>query len=865
MILTQFDRTIKVVRSDNGGEYFKRELTDFFHSKGIIHQTSCPETPQQNGVAERKNRQLLEVIRSLMIGSSVPTFLWGDALSTAVYVINRTPSSTLFFQRPLDVLANHCMLPPLVKLMPRIFGCVTYVHLSHRHRTKLESRALKCVFVGYGSTQKGYKCYHPDTRRFYTSMDVIFDESKFYYSPTDLTPTCLEDVHHLANHEEVLCFDIKLATLPTSKPSDEDTSTMETPTVIDSCSLDTSTAIDPCSQDSNDHCEKSHQPLDSTLPPSAPVNSSPESLPIPTLQVQPNNSSEICLPSDIAHHALPPRSTRGIPPVKYEPDPKAKVKYPISNYISSHKLSASYASYVCRLSSISIPSTLQEALADSHWTTAMTEEMKALKKNATWDLVTLPTGRKTVGCRWVFAVKHNVDGTIERYKARLVAKGYTQSYGVDYQETFAPVAKLNTVRVLLSLAANKDWPLLQFDVKNAFLHGDLKEDVYMDPPPGISEYEGSTQVCKLRKALYGLKQSPRAWFGRFTQVMKKFGYTQSNSDHTLFIKHKMGKLTALIIYVDDMVVTGDDAEEIHCLQHHLASEFEMKNLGDLKYFLKIEVARSKHGIFISQRKYTLDLLSETGMLGCKPVDNPMEQNHKLFQCSSAGCTDKGRYQRLVGKLIYLSHTRPDIAYAVSVVSQFMHNPRQPHMDAVECILRYLKSSPGKGLLFSKHGHLGVDGYTDADWAGSANDRRSTSGYFTYVGGNLVTWRSKKQSVVSRSSAEAEYRGMAIGVCELLWLKNLMKDLGFSQRTAMNLYCDNKSAIEIAHNPVQHDRTKHVEVDRHFIKEKLEAGIIQFPFVKSEFQLADVLTKAVSNKVFTSCLHKLSMNDIHAPP
>jgi len=242
--------------------------------------------------------------------------------------------------------------------MHRIFGYVTYIHLSHRHQTKLQSRALKCVFVGYGSTQKGYKCYHPDTHRFYTSMDVIFDESKFYYSPTDLTSTCLEDVHHLANHEEVLCFDIKLATLPTSKPSDEDTSTMKTPTAIDSCSLDTSTATDPCSQDSNDHCEKSHQPLDSTLPPSALVNSSLESLSIPTLQVQPNNSSEICLSSDIAHHALPPRSTRGIPPVKYEPDPKAKVKYPISNYISSHKWSASYASYVCKLSSISIPSTL---------------------------------------------------------------------------------------------------------------------------------------------------------------------------------------------------------------------------------------------------------------------------------------------------------------------------------------------------------------------------------------------------------------------------------------------------------------------------------------------------------------------------
>lgn len=215
----------------------------------------------------------------------------------------------------------------------------------------------------------------------------------------------------------------------------------------------------------------------------------------------------------------------------------------------------------------------------------------------------------------------------------------------------------------------------------------------------------------------------------------------------------------------------------------------MKQLGDLKYFLGIEVARSKHGIFLSQRKYILDLLSETGMLGCKPVDTPIEQNHKLFLCLNATPTDKGRYQKLVGKLIYLSHTRPDIAYAVSVVSQFMHDPRKPHMDAVERILRYLKSAPGKGLLFSNHDHLKVEGYTDADWAGSADNRRSTSGYFTFVGGNLVTWRSKKQPVVSRSSAEAEYRGMAYGVCELLWLRNLLKDLGFKPRVEMNLYCD----------------------------------------------------------------------------
>ena len=532
--------------------------------------------------------------------------------------------------------------------------------------------------------------------------------------------------------------------------------------------------------------------------------------------------------------------------------------------MSSQKLSKSYASYVLQLSSVSIPSKMQEALADDRWTNAMAEEMAALEKNATWELVHLPKGKKTVGCRWVFAIKHKADGTVERYKARLVAKGYTQSYGVDYQETFAPVAKLNTVRVLLSLAINRDWPLLQFDVKNAFLHGDLAEEVYMDPPPGIAKYSDATMVCKLKKALYGLKQSPRAWFGRFTKSMKNFGYKQSNSDHTLFLKHRKGKITALIIYVDDMVVKGDDHDEIDCLQQHLTSEFEMKQLGDLKYFLGIEVARSKHGIFLSQRKYILDLLTETRMLGCKPVDTPIEQNHKLFHCLDATSTDKGRYQRLVGKLIYLSHTRPDITYAVCVVSQFMHDPRKPHMDAVERILRYLKSAPGKSLLFTKHNHLKIEGYTDADWAGSADNRRSTSGYFTFVGGNLVTWRSKKQPVVARSSAEAEYRGMAFGVCELLWLKNLLRDLGVNSKDTMNLYCDNTSAIEITHNPVQHDRTKHVKVDRHFIKEKLEAGIIVFPFVKSENQLADILTKAVASQAFGDSLDKLGMCDIHAP-
>ena len=260
----------------------------------------------------------------------------------------------------------------------------------------------------------------------------------------------------------------------------------------------------------------------------------------------------------------------------------------------------------------------------------------------------------------------------------------------------------------------------------------------------------------------------------------------------------------------------------------------------------------------------LDLLTEIGMLDCKPVETPMEMNHKLGILLDQALTDKGRYQRLVGRLIYLSHTRPDISYAVSVVSQFMHAPSEEHMEAVYRILRYLKSVPRKGLLFSKNGISNIEGYTNSDWAGDQTTKRSTFGYFTFVEGNLVTWKSKKQKVVARSSVEAEFRGMAHGVCELLWIRNILRDLGIEYATPMNLYCDNKAAIQIAQNPVQHDCTKHVEVDRHFIKENLDEKIIQFPFIQSESQLVDILTKAVSGKVFHGINDKLGMIDIYAP-
>ncbi|KAJ0434928.1 putative RNA-directed DNA polymerase [Helianthus annuus] len=397
-----------------------------------------------------------------------------------------------------------------------------------------------------------------------------------------------------------------------------------------------------------------------------------------------------------------------------------------------------------------IPTNTEQALQSKHWKDAMEEEMRALEKNNTWKKCVLPSGKKTVGCHWVFTIKYKPDGTVERYKARLVAKGYTQTYEIDYSETFSPVAKINTIRVLMSIAANKEWPLHQFDVKNAFLHGELEEEVYMEAPQGFTNNFGEKEVCLLKKSLYGLKQSPRAWFGRFTFAMKNYEFRQSSSDHTLFLKQRNNLITCLIIYVDDMIITGDDYEEIAKPKKNLFKEFEMKNLGRLKYFLGIEVLRSKLGIFMCQKKYVLDLLAEVGMIDCKPADTPMIVNQKLYMEEKAELADKERYQRMVGKLIYLSHTRPDIAYVVGVVSQFMHQPQGTHMDAVLRIIRYLKGTAGHGILFRPNGHLETQLYTDADWAGDKGNRRSTSGYFTLVGGNLVTWRSKKQKVVALS-------------------------------------------------------------------------------------------------------------------
>ena len=537
--------------------------------------------------------------------------------------------------------------------------------------------------------------------------------------------------------------------------------------------------------------------------------------------------------------------------------------HPISSFCTYNQLSSQSCSFIASLDSISLPNTFRKALSHPGWRSAMIEEMDALNGNGTWNLVHLPTGKKAIGCCWVFAVKVNPDGSVARLKARLVAKGYAQTYGVDYSDTFSPVAKMTSVRLFISLAATHNWDLHQLDIKNVFLHDDLQEEVYIEQPPGFVAQGEIGKVYRLRKSLYGLKQSPRAWFGKFSQAVEKFGLQKSKSDHSVFYRNSHSGIILLLVYVDDIVITGSDSTGISSLKSFLHGQFHTKDLGMLRYFLGVEVMRSKHGIFLSQRKYVHDLLSETGKLGAEPCSSPMAPGVHLTKEGEL-FEDPERYRRLVGKLNYLTITRTDIAHSVSVVSQYMSSLTVDNWAAVEHIVCYLKGAPERDILYSNHGHNRVECFTDADWARSKEDRRSTSGYYVFVGGNLVSWKSKKQGVVSRSSAESEYRAMAQSVCEIMWLHQLLMEVGIKTVVPAKLWYDNQAALHIASNPVFHERTKHIEIDCHFICEKIQLGLISTRYVKTGEQLDDIFTKALSGDRVSYICNKLGMIDIYAP-
>lgn len=487
----------------------------------------------------------------------------------------------------------------------------------------------------------------------------------------------------------------------------------------------------------------------------------------------------------------------------------------------------------------------------------MGNEVVALERQHTWDLEQLPPGKKALDSRWIHTIKYRADGTIERHQSRLVVCGNRQKHGVDYTDTFSPVAKMNTVRVFLDYAVKMDHEVHQMDVHNAFVHGDLHEEVYMKIPQGFSD-PNETRVCRLRKSLYGLKQSPRCWFAKLTEALLKYGFTQTKSDYTLFVYSKNRVSLRIFAYVDDLIISGSTPRDIKLLKEYLSLCFHMKDLGFLKYFLGIEVARGPSGFYLCQRKYATDIVTEVGLLGCKPAGAPMDQNHQLGSIEGPVISEPERYKRLVGRLIYLLATRPDLTYVVHILSQFMQTPKEEHWLAALKIVRYLKGTLGQGIILRAKSSMHVTGWCDSDWGGCTTSRRSLSGWIVQIGDSPISWKTKKQDTVSCSSAEAEYRAMGAATKELLWLKGLLKEIGIEHKEPMTLYCDSLPAIHISSNPVLHERTKNIEIECHFIKDEIVKGVIKPAYVSTRNQFIDIFTKALGRKEFEIFLDKLDI-------
>jgi histone deacetylase 1/2 len=495
------------------------------------------------------------------------------------------------------------------------------------------------------------------------------------------------------------------------------------------------------------------------------------------------------------------------------------------------------------LSSIE-PTIVKSALTDPHWLQAMQAEYKALMDNNTWSLVPLPPHRKAIGCKWIFRVKENPDGSVNKYKARLVAKGFLQTPGFDFTETFSPVIKPVTIRIILTLAVTFHWTVQQIDINNAFLNGLLQEEVYMTQPSGF-ESSDKTLVCKLHKALYGLKQAPRAWYERLTHTLLQMGFVKSKCDPSLLVHHQNGACTYVLVYVDDILITGSTPHLIKDLIDKLNIKFALKQLGEVDYFLGLEVHHKSSGaLLLNQAKYVKDLLCKTNMENCKPIGSPMVSSCRLSKFGTDTMSDPSLYRSTVGALQYATLTRPDIAFSVNKVCQFMAHPLESHWKAVKRILRYLKGTMNHGLLLHPSASsppFSLRAYSDADWATDQDDRRSTSGSCIYFGSNLISWGSKKQPLVARSSTEAEYRSMANTTADLMWIQSLLNELHVPFHTP-TLLCDNISAVSLAHTPILHSRTKHIELDIHFVREKVLSKQLNILHVPATDQLADPLTK-----------------------
>lgn len=743
----------------------------------------------------------------------MPPLYWAEAMHVATHLLNIRPTKALPHKTPHE--APFGTKPPYDHL--RTFGCLCFPNIEATSPHKLAPRSVPCVFVGYPTQHKGYRCLDLSTNNIIISRHVTFDELVFPFASRSSPPTTSYDFPH-----DAPIPDSPFTTFPGASGDPP------TPNLL---------PRQPATPD--DHASASTQPSTTCNSPSSPPN-------LPS--ASPDLSSSPCTPP--SSPAIPPAAVPVLPPDNPHPM-RTRAK-------SGFHLPRKQLNFSVQSSISPIPKTYRSALHDPNWSLAMREEFDALQSNNTWSLVSPPPGANIISGKWVFRHKFNSDGSLSRYKARWVVRGFCQEHGIDYEETFSPVVKPSTIRLVLSLAVSSHWPVHQLDVKNAFLHGSLSETVYCQQPSGFEDPSHPSLACLLNKSLYGLKQAPRAWFTRFATFITSVGFVASKCDTSLFIYHTPQATAYLLLYVDNIVLTASSASFVDQIISSLRSEFSMTDLGSLSHFLGIHVTRSAAGMFLSQRQYCLDIIQRAAMDDCNISKTPIEAGSKLSISDGDLLDNPTHYRSLAGALQYLTITRPDISYAVQQACLFMHAPRTSHLNLIKRIIRYIKGTLDHGTRITPTSASSLTAYSDADWAGCPDTRRSTSGFCVFFGENLISWSSKRQLTVSRSSAEAEYRAVAHVVAETCWLRQVLQELHRPISRATVVYCDNVSAVYLSANPVQHRRTKHIEIDIHFVREKVAIGEIKVLHVPTTLQFADIFTKGLPTAVFNEFRSSLTV-------
>ncbi|GAU24937.1 hypothetical protein TSUD_311720 [Trifolium subterraneum] len=640
LIEKESDCTIKCLRTDRGGEFTSSKFNEFCSEHGIKRQLTAAYTPQQNGVSERKNKTLLNMVRSMLVGKYVPKLFWPEAVVWATYVINRSPTLSVKDVTPEEAWSG---TKPSVSHF-KIFGCIGYVHVPEAQRKKLDPKGIKCVHLGVSEESKAYQLYDPIQKKIIISRDLEEETISEYEQET-------------------------------------------TPEIDD--------------QGINIENEQGHEETE-----------------------EDNDSDE---GNNGATRQLPPRTR----------NPPGWVHDYVTNLEDSDIDQMQNLVVFCDNSD---PHTYEEASKMAVWRKAMDQEIEFIERNDTWELVTLSREAKRISVKWIFKTKYNENGEIEKYKARLVAKGYSQQHGIDFNEVFAPVARWDTIRTILAVAASQGWFVYQFDVKSAFLHGELQENVYIDQPPGYGRGDG--MVYKLKKALYGLKQAPRAWYSKIESYFVQENFVKCPHEHTLFVKQdKDGSILIVSLYVDDLIFTGNNEAMFESFKKSMKSQFAMTDLGKMRY---------------------------------------------------------------------------------------MERPTEIHLAAAKRVLRYLKGSLDFGILYKTNCELTLEGWSDSDYAGDLDDRKNTSGYVFMIGSSPISWSSKKQTIVTLSTTEAEYVSAASCACQAIWLRRILEQLKQPQGCT-TIQCDNISSIKLSKNPRMVDD-----------------------------QMADIMTKALKLDLFSDLRNRLAI-------